>query len=140
MPEWAGDSQVRLYVELGLGLKLVREYRPLRRRLRWLTVPLASIPSRRSIVGRSGKSKVDRRLPLSSKGTEDALSGIRVSRRKVVSIHTDFRRLQQRSSRSTREQMDACLAAAAEDSLTPIHISNQPNLLPIPPSHNLKSD
>src|SRR5271155_692182 len=37
--EWAGDSQMRLYIELGLGLKLVREYRPLRRRSRLLTVP-----------------------------------------------------------------------------------------------------
>jgi hypothetical protein len=44
--EWAGDSQMRLYIELGLGLKLVKEYRPLRRRLRWLVVGLGSTPRR----------------------------------------------------------------------------------------------
>src|SRR5271154_1734085 len=43
--EWAGDSQMRLYIELGLGLKLVREYRPLRRRLGWLTVPCTKYES-----------------------------------------------------------------------------------------------
>src|SRR5271155_4787470 len=43
--EWAGDSQMRLYIELGLGLKLVREYRPLRRRLKWLAVPCTKYES-----------------------------------------------------------------------------------------------
>ena len=43
--EWAGDSQMRLYIELGLGLKLVREDRPLQSRLKWLAVPCTKYKS-----------------------------------------------------------------------------------------------
>ena len=36
---------MRLYIELGLGLKLAKEYRPLRRRLEWLAVPCTKYES-----------------------------------------------------------------------------------------------
>ena len=53
-----------LYIELRLGLKLVREYRPLRRRLGWLTVPCTKYESTLTSMRQLVLYKVDQVLLL----------------------------------------------------------------------------